>query len=189
MNLDFQGSNIHQFKFTNLLNYNKSWKYIIQSSPRRLSEISQVTSGYRQIRYQHFLFHPLYLCCLFRFQYRCLTFCQTFSFFRCYILWKLLCSVLNIITFNNSNFSTHIRKFAHLNEHSNPVQFVWVLIYTHAYIYIHTYIHISVCVRACVRDWILENRLNCITWPIPFIGPVDNYTQILPVHCCTDRPS
>ena len=38
------------FKFTNLSNYNKSWKYIICSSPRRLSEISQVTSGYRQIQ-------------------------------------------------------------------------------------------------------------------------------------------
>ena len=38
-----------------------------------------------------------------------------------------------------------------------------------------------------ICDWLLENRPNCHTWPIPFIGPANGYTHTLHIHSAIIR--
>ena len=38
-----------------------------------------------------------------------------------------------------------------------------------------------------ICDWILENRSNCHTGPIPFIGPANGYTHTLHIHTAIIR--
>ena len=38
-----------------------------------------------------------------------------------------------------------------------------------------------------ICDWLLENRPNCHTGPIPFIGPANGYTHTLHIHSAIIR--